>query len=471
MQVNDAPKEVNTILESAYRSALKKYPGNKAKASKIAWGAVKNAGWSKDKEGKWAKAKTEMSEEIEIDSFKAGKYPQGEFTEANIDEVCETYNPSNYEAPVLIGHVSDYKGASKIPAFGWIAAARNVAGHLRLSISQFSDELKDLIKGGYYKKVSAAFYDPQDESNPTPGKWHLHHLAFLGGTPPQVKGLEGIAFAEINGVGVEFAEEEPQMDFIDKVEEQGKEGTKKDIAECLAELQSSLEEMIDNEEDHDRMVQEVYEHVNDIMSMLNIHDAFQKRLEDLEENEEGEYSEQKSFWHEFKEFIANKLSSTNQKKGSNVTDQEKAALEKTIADQKKQIEEFAEKQKTDELKLADERLKASIHSFCETNGLNINKAKELKVEDNLFIAAKANGMKEFSEADNKDSFNSLKGIFSALNLSPVSGEMREFSQPPPGDEKNKDAKIVAAEQYIKDHLSEFSESPEVNLRKALLKFI
>ena len=51
-QVTGAPKEVNSILEAAYKSALKKYPKDKAKASKIAWGAVKNAGWEKNDKGK-----------------------------------------------------------------------------------------------------------------------------------------------------------------------------------------------------------------------------------------------------------------------------------------------------------------------------------------------------------------------------------------------------------------------------------
>ena len=70
-QFKDAPAEMNKIMEAAYSSALKKYKGNKAKASKIAIGAAENAGWKKV-DGKWTKAKKEMSE-IVIDAFKEGE--------------------------------------------------------------------------------------------------------------------------------------------------------------------------------------------------------------------------------------------------------------------------------------------------------------------------------------------------------------------------------------------------------------
>ena len=58
----DAPKEVKDILEKVYNDCRKLHPGEskewKMRCSKIAWFAVKNAGWSKDeKTGKWKKKK------------------------------------------------------------------------------------------------------------------------------------------------------------------------------------------------------------------------------------------------------------------------------------------------------------------------------------------------------------------------------------------------------------------------------
>lgn len=65
----NAPKEVKRILRSAYdscRSAwVKDNPNdrenstNKTRCSKIAWGAVRQAGWSKSSKGNWSKKKSE----------------------------------------------------------------------------------------------------------------------------------------------------------------------------------------------------------------------------------------------------------------------------------------------------------------------------------------------------------------------------------------------------------------------------
>ena len=294
-QFKDAPAEMNKIMEAAYSSALKKYKGNKAKASKIAIGAAENAGWKKV-DGKWTKAKKEMSE-IVIDAFKEGEYPQGKFTGKELSEIASTYNPANYEAPILIGHLSDpsYKGKSSIPAFGWIGAAKVVGDHLQLVASQFSDQLKEFIQQGFYKKVSAAFFQPDDPNNPTPGKWHLHHLAFLGGTPPAVKGLEGIAFAEISCVGIEFAEMDTQVTGIDVAEELGTEDTIKDLTESCATFISKIQDVLTSDIDEDTQEQRcslaAYDLQTEIQGCLDMHWTFTEKLENIEEHNEAEMSE------------------------------------------------------------------------------------------------------------------------------------------------------------------------------------
>ena len=50
------PAGAMKIWESVYRAA-KKAGDSEAKAAKKAWGAVKNAGWKKGKDGKWTKSK------------------------------------------------------------------------------------------------------------------------------------------------------------------------------------------------------------------------------------------------------------------------------------------------------------------------------------------------------------------------------------------------------------------------------
>ena len=61
-QSGDAPKEVKSILNEVYNDCRKLHPGEskewKTRCSKIAWFAVKNAGWVKDKKtGEWEKKK------------------------------------------------------------------------------------------------------------------------------------------------------------------------------------------------------------------------------------------------------------------------------------------------------------------------------------------------------------------------------------------------------------------------------
>jgi len=59
--VKAIPKEAQEIWRNAFNSAVDQYPGDEERQNKIAWGAVKNAGWSKDAEGNWKKEKMAMS--------------------------------------------------------------------------------------------------------------------------------------------------------------------------------------------------------------------------------------------------------------------------------------------------------------------------------------------------------------------------------------------------------------------------
>jgi len=61
----DLPAKAKSILAKAY-TAYRKKGFDKQKASKAAWGAVKNAGWKKNKDGKWIHEVEQMSEENAI---------------------------------------------------------------------------------------------------------------------------------------------------------------------------------------------------------------------------------------------------------------------------------------------------------------------------------------------------------------------------------------------------------------------
>src|SRR5258706_8437997 len=137
-----------------------------------------------------------MSEMItkEIEIFATGEYPQGKFGDKELSEIVSTYNPDLHEAPQVLGHTSDYQD-SKAPAVGWIKSVKKVGNKL-VAVAECGEQLVSAVKDGLFKKRSIGLYSPKDPSNPTPNFWSLHHVAWLGASPPQVKGLADVAFAQ-----------------------------------------------------------------------------------------------------------------------------------------------------------------------------------------------------------------------------------------------------------------------------------
>ena len=420
------------------------------------------AAWKKkiDKEGPPSASE---HAEVEIDSFKAGKYPQGEFTGKELSEIAESYDPEVYEAPITIGHLSDYKGETKVPAFGWIGKVKVVGDHLKLIASQFSDQLKAWYQEGLYKKVSAAFFQPDDPNNPTPGKWHLHHLAFLGGKPPAVKGLEGIAFAELSLAGVEMAEQDASVTGLDEVEALGTQDTYENIQECFAVCLSKIEEALTSEADDDVIKQRMGLALSDcyaeIQQEISLHFAFVEKLDSVDEAQESEMSEHKSRLVE----LANKIMGRTKRKEQDAMDTAKIKeFEDKIAAQEAKIKEFAEKERVAaeakakaEQDAADEKLRTEIKEFCEAlrkEGKYVKADDEAKLPEEMFKAAKAG-------ADYKKLVGT-RGV-----IVPV-GEMKEFNENKTTDTRSD--VIKSAEQYVKDHPKEFAElDPAIRTARAV----
>lgn len=79
-EAGDAPQAVKDILARAYASARKQYD-DKTKCSKIAWGAVHNAGWNKGSDGKWHKEsydEVNIKEVIKMEDNKLGETQMAE---------------------------------------------------------------------------------------------------------------------------------------------------------------------------------------------------------------------------------------------------------------------------------------------------------------------------------------------------------------------------------------------------------
>lgn len=132
------------------------------------------------------------------------------FSERDLNEVAESYNPASYIAPLTIGHPADNK-----PELGSITSVFMYNRRLHVS-ADFSERLFSDIKSGAYKNRSASYYLPDSPGNPVPGRMYLRHVGFLGAVPPAVKGLPELNFAGVNSrAPVDFASESEPVSFCD----------------------------------------------------------------------------------------------------------------------------------------------------------------------------------------------------------------------------------------------------------------
>ena len=117
--------------------------------------------------------------------FKAGNYPQGKFTQAEVQELAKNYDPSFCEAPITLDH--EQKG----PAYGWVDKLKEENGKLKATFKDLSEDLKEFVNKGKYKKISVEIYRELEGKKP-----YLKAVSFLGASIPQVKGMQAVEFKE-----------------------------------------------------------------------------------------------------------------------------------------------------------------------------------------------------------------------------------------------------------------------------------
>lgn len=132
--------------------------------------------------------------------FKAGTHIAEDgrtltFSEADMQQIAESYDPALHEAPIVVGHPT-----TDAPAYGWGKALSARNGVLFAEPQQVDADFAGMVNAGRFKKISASIFMPDTPGNPTPGKFYLRHIGFLGAQPPAVKGLKSAAFAE-DGAG------------------------------------------------------------------------------------------------------------------------------------------------------------------------------------------------------------------------------------------------------------------------------
>jgi len=176
-----------------------------------------------------------MSKWYEV--FRAGSYPQGNFSENDLQEVVDNYDPQQHEAPVVVGHPQ-----KEDPAFGWVEAVKQEGGKLLARFKQIVPEFAEAVNQGRYKKVSVRLRKKDNG-------WNLIHVGFLGAAKPQVEGLESIQFSpeEEEGISLECDFSRREENVMPNVDEaQIREQIRQEIeAEFSEERQKFSQELAD----------------------------------------------------------------------------------------------------------------------------------------------------------------------------------------------------------------------------------
>lgn len=109
------------------------------------------------------------------------------YSARDLEDMATLFN-CGYRAPLYLGHPQD---KSKASIFGEVVKLVADKGKL-FANALVGPVLIDLVRAGHYKKVSASLISNK------PFGWLLDHVAFLGATPPAVKGMANPEFGEMH---------------------------------------------------------------------------------------------------------------------------------------------------------------------------------------------------------------------------------------------------------------------------------
>jgi len=144
-----------------------------------------------------------------LDVFRAGDYgDKGNYSIANLAQMCANYDASKDEVPFVLGHPSNDG-----PAYAWTKALRMQGDLVQALAGEVDPAFDTAVKAGRYKKRSVAFKQHPDGSLKMP--LELRHIGYLGAMLPAVKGLRDAKFGDDRFSEIEFSEN-PKGDVMDE---------------------------------------------------------------------------------------------------------------------------------------------------------------------------------------------------------------------------------------------------------------
>lgn len=226
---NALPEDAQRIWMAAFNNTIASNPKDEPRAHRIAWGAVKRAGWHQDEAGAWQRPKaagelmlearleameaSEMSgyrftSEIELSEDKrtgtvqifppVGKYNHPRYGELNISPEFLDRVKANFEAKVYqqdLPLTVDLEHESKLSgAAGWIKDIEVRGDKGMWATIEFNDRGKSLVDGDSYRYFSPEFYSKWQD--PATSKDYTNLL--IGGAltnRPFFKGMDAVLIA------------------------------------------------------------------------------------------------------------------------------------------------------------------------------------------------------------------------------------------------------------------------------------
>ncbi len=146
-----------------------------------------------------------------VEVLRVGRFRDLHGREITIDaallrELADSYDPTLYQAPVVIGHPQHNS-----PAFGPLSDPRATPTTLEVALTDLDPDFVAAHRAKRYPQRSLSFWPAHHPDNPLPdqGRAYLRHLGFLGGVAPAVKGLRGadLAAADADVITLELAAE------------------------------------------------------------------------------------------------------------------------------------------------------------------------------------------------------------------------------------------------------------------------
>jgi len=216
--------------------------------------------------------------------FKAGNYPQGNYTKEDIVKIVE--NSKNDKLPVIFGHWSEYKVKTAIPSAG--------------TFSDFAVEGDYITAEVNYSKIGETMVNNEAYTNFSIGfgaDKKIHHLALLGAMPPAVKDLDNAIFSEIvkeDIINLEFSEDLMQNEL--KMETMISDNiiNKEEVESMkIEEILAMLGEL--NLEDKIKLVTSISESITEeercaLRKTLNVTSEYAEEVKEVEEPKK-EFSE------------------------------------------------------------------------------------------------------------------------------------------------------------------------------------